>query len=198
MEKNANYMHTEYTMVPSNHRNDMHLCQMRFSSPPLHFVLMTKKNANHVYSSHHNSDILQKRNQQLGMWLVNTEKHVKGSRTIHVTLQFLPLLFHSSTQHMQWKVACPLYSPWNETTDSTLQHDHRSDNWNSAKYTFSRHACTCSWIFGVSAEVIVECGVTWLSSWHWYKPQHHVVQTVAALFYSSTQNAWTYCPEYNI
>jgi len=97
MEKNANYMHTEYTMVPSDHRNDMHWCQMRFISPPLHYVLMTKKNANHIYSSHSDSVILQKCNQQLGMLFVNTEKHVTGSRTIHVTLRFLPLLFHSST-----------------------------------------------------------------------------------------------------
>lgn len=43
MEKNANYMHTEYTMVPSDHRNDMHWCQLRFNSPPLHYTLMTKK-----------------------------------------------------------------------------------------------------------------------------------------------------------
>jgi len=43
MEKNANYMHTEYTMGPSDHRNDMHWCHLRFNSPPLHYVLMTKK-----------------------------------------------------------------------------------------------------------------------------------------------------------
>jgi hypothetical protein len=52
-------------------------CQFRFSSPLLNNLLMTKKNAIHTYCSHSDSVILQKHNQQLGMWLVNSEKHVQ-------------------------------------------------------------------------------------------------------------------------
>lgn len=46
-------------------------------------------------------------------------------------IQFSSLLMLAgphSTQNMQWLVACcPLYSPWNETTDSTFQGDQERD-----------------------------------------------------------------------
>lgn len=98
-------------------------------------IRMTHKNGHWIHSAANGFFITHKAYQWFGS--VNNQKLVKPTRTISVTLHFLPLV----SQQTAGAIVCRLSSV-QETTNNKLQHDHDRDNQNSVRYIFSTHACT--------------------------------------------------------
>jgi hypothetical protein len=73
------------------------------------------------------------------VWLVDNEKLIKATRSVHVTLQFFPLAVPQ--QYTLHKMDGSL-SVHYATGNNKLQHSHCWDNQNSSQYTINVHAHT--------------------------------------------------------
>jgi hypothetical protein len=142
MWKNVDYM------VPSEHEKIRGCRQLYFSlhsiSWPLHryewHIKMATTHTVHIMVSSYHINIITG-------WDQSTQRNLSTLLGLSLWPCTSSHSFHN-IHHVQWLVACTMYSPWQETTNYKLQHDHHTDNQNSAKYTFSVHTCRaefCLW-----------------------------------------------------
>lgn len=148
---------------------------------PLHIVWLTQRKVPavcliHTVVSWHHTEVI-------GVGMTVVEKSVKTARTVHVILQFLPVVLN---QHSVDTVAGSFSSVyavmWNN--NCTLQHDHYRDDQNSARCTFKMHMCIAEFwlpVWGLCRSVEQ---LMWATD---SRPEScwHVVWVVTALNYSS-------------